>query len=648
MFKLFIFLFAFLFNFYVTEGKLPDLTPEKTIKISNEILQLHASQKEISPEIMKRIFHNYLEELDPLKTYLIKADIIEWLEPSDELLQKTIDEYKGGNFTAFNQMLDTMVRAIESRNEIDREVVITELLEKVDPKEFKDMKWIDSKEALRERLLKIRSLQVQTASKLNEELKEKSLQRIAKRQIKNEEELLNPDIDHRNKLVLTKVLKATAAALDSHTAYFTPEEAKQFMYSVQQRLFGIGAQLRDDINGFTVVKIVEGGPAHSGKALKEKDRIVAVDGEPVVGMGIEDAVELIRGKEDTSVVLTVIRTEGEGDNKKDVNLDIPIIRGEVIVKEARIEAAYEPFGDGIIAYLRLHTFYQDKDNSSSIDLTHEFNELKKDHKIKGVILDLRYNSGGVLPQAVEVAGLFITKGIVVSIKDNTGAIQHLRDLDSKTLWDGPLVILVNKASASASEIVAQTLQDYGRAIVVGDETTYGKGSFQTFTLNSLSGEVNPDGEYKVTRGRYYTPSGKTPQLEGVKSQIRLPGLLSEMEIGEKYSKYPLEGDQIKPNFEDDLSDVSFFLRDQMSFYYKNDLQKKTDRYTKHLDILKKNADYRISKNKNYQTFIKEIEKSKGQEEIVDEEVEEKQFGQNDLQLAEAINILKDLIILDKK
>ena len=235
----------------------------------------------------------------------------------------------------------------------------------------------------------------------------------------------------------------------------------------------------------------------------------------------------------------------------------------MVLKETRYETNYEPFGDGVIAYLRLYSFYQDPDSSSSSDLAKEIKKLKDSHKIKGIILDLRYNSGGMLSQAVEVTGLFITKGIIVSIKDDAGNVQHLRELDGKTAWDGPLMVLINRASASASEIVAQTLQDYGRALVVGDDHSYGKGSFQTFTLSSAkNGSVNPQGEYKVTRGRYYTVSGKSPQLHGVISDVLVPGPFSEMEIGEQYAKYPLEGDQIKENFNDDLSDIPFLSKRQ--------------------------------------------------------------------------------------
>ncbi|MEM1282579.1 MAG: S41 family peptidase [Chlamydiota bacterium] len=637
------FALVFLAFSFSIEAKLPDLTPEKTVKTTNEILKLHASYEEINPELMKRIFNNYLEELDPTKTYLIKSDIVQWLEPTDDLLQTSVTEFKVGDFKTFDEMYESMVCAIECRNGLDRDIDPENLPENVNAEEFKDMEWVATQDELMDRLLKIRSLQVETASKLNEELKEKSLKRIAKRQTKNEEEIVNPDPDHRKKLILTKVLKATASALDAHTSYFTPDEAKQFMINVQQRLYGIGAQLRDDVNGFSIVKVVEGGPAHQGKELKAGDRIIAVDGEPVVGMGIEEAVELIRGEENSPVVLTVIREGGEDESKEEKKLDITIIRGEVVLKEARFESSYEPYGDGVIAYLKLHTFYQDPESSSAIDLKKELEKLKDEHDIKGVILDLRYNSGGMLSQAVEVTGLFITKGVVVSIKDNTGHIQHLRDLDGKTIWDGPLVVLVNRASASASEIVAQTLQDYGRAIIVGDESTFGKGSFQTFTLNNQSGEVNPDGEYKVTRGRYYTVSGKTPQLSGVTSDVVLSGPLSESEIGEQFAKYPLEGDEIKANFDDDLSDVPFVQRDRVRMVYKYNLQPQLSRYNQHIDRLVKNSEYRIENNKNYQSFLKELKKKKKDV----EEDQEEEFGQNDLQLTESLNIMKDLIMLDE-
>lgn len=624
-------------------AKLPNITPEQATNKLNEITKAHATYHELTPVLVKRALVNYLDELDPTKTYFIESDIQPWLEPSNALLDKILSDYHQNRFDTFQAINKALIQAINRRHRLDKQIDLKALPTKVNPEEFKNMKWATSEDELLRRITRLKALQVETASKLNEELKEKSLQRIAKRQTLTEEEFLNPDPTYRQHLVLTDVLKAFASALDAHTAYFTPDEATQFMINVQQRLFGIGAQLRDDVNGFTVVKIVEGSPAARNKQLKVKDSIIAVNGEPVVGMDIIDVVEMIRGEENTPVTLTVIREEGEGETKKEEKLDITIPRGEVVLKETRFESSVEPFGDGAIAYLRLYSFYQDPESSSTDDITKALEKLRQEHSIKGVILDLRYNSGGLLSQAVGIAGLFITKGTIASIKDETGSIQHLRDLDGKTIWDGPLIILVNRASASASEIVAQSLQDYGRALIVGDDHTYGKGTFQTFTLNTTKeNAVNPQGEYKVTRGLYYTVSGKTPQLTGVASDIVVPGPLSEMEIGEKFAKYPLENDHIKPNFDDDLADVPYLQREKVRMLYKFNLQQPLHIYDKYLDILKKNSEERIKNNKSYQTLLKEIKKKEPfEEENLD------QLGQVDLQLTETYNIMQDLLYLQK-
>lgn len=626
------------------EGKLPELTPKNTKEKINEIMKAHATYKKATPILIKRTLQNFIDELDPTKTYFIESDIHEWLEPSDELLDHVLKEYNTNNFETFNQIHRKMVEAIQRRHELEKKIDFKNLPKHVKADEFKDMKWTNSEEDLLNRLIRIKALQSETATKLNEETKERSLQRIAKRQAKYEEEVLTTDPIQKQRLILTDILKAISSALDAHTAYFTPDEATQFMINVQQRLFGIGAQLRDDLNGFSVVKIVEGGPAFLSKELKVKDRIIAVNGEPVVGMDIVDAVDLIRGEENTPVTLTIIRESGDGTDKKEEKLDITLKRAEVVLKESRYESSFIPFGDGVIGYIRLYSFYQDPDSSSAADLATEIEKLKTEHHLKGLIFDLRYNSGGILSQAVSVTGLFITKGVVVSIKDDTGHIQHLRDLDGKTAWNGPLIVLTNRLSASASEIVAQTLQDYGRALIVGDDHTFGKGSFQTFTLNTTAKNdaVNPQGEYKVTRGRYYTVSGKTPQLNGVISDIVVPGPLSETEIGETFSKFPLDNDSISPSFDDNLDDIPYLQRDKIKMLYKFDLQPRLNFYEAYLEPLKKNSKLRIEKSKSYQEFLKELKKNNDTD-IEDDKSD--QFGQTDLQLYETYDIMKDLIFL---
>jgi carboxyl-terminal processing protease len=629
------------FSFYAY-AKLPDLKPNEVTSKAKEIMKAHASQKELTPVLTRRLLNNFLENLDPNKTYFTESDVDPWIHPSDELLDNVIKDFKNNQFSEFEKIQISLADAILKRQQIESKIDYNQLPKHVKAEEFKDTPWAKSEDELIERLKKIRSLQIDTAAKLNESMRENAMQRIKKRQQKYEEEGLSKNEGERKKSVYTNFLKALASALDAHTSYFTPAEATQFMINVQQRLFGVGAQLRDDINGFTVVKLVEGGPAALSKEIKVKDRIIAVDGEPVVGMDITDAVELIRGEEKTPVVLTVIRESTDSSGEKvEQKLDITLIRDEVVLKESRYKSSYEPYGDGVIGYLKLYSFYQDKESSSATDLEKQINELKEKHRLLGLILDLRYNSGGLLTQAVSVTGLFISKGIVVSIKDENGKVQHLRDLDGAIAWDGPLIVLVNRMSASASEIVAQTLQDYGRAIIIGDDHTYGKGSYQTFTLTTTENEqVNPQGEYKVTRGRYYTVSGQTPQLNGVLADIPVPGPLSESEIGEQYIKYPLENDHIKSNFDDDLADIPFLQRDKIKKLYKFGLQEKLDVYQPLINPLKQNSKRRLEANLNYQNLLKEIKKK---DDIDLENMED--FGQNDIQLEEGYQIMKDLLLI---
>lgn len=620
----------------IVGAKLPEITPHDVVTTMNQIMEAHVSHKALSPSLVQRALDRYLEELDPTKTYLLHSDVAKWIQATEPVLKTIQDKILKEDFTTFSEIHAQILPAIQRRNRLEAENQTKPLPKDVSIEEFKELDWAKNEEELSNRLIRIKALQVHATEKLDETSKEKALQRIVKRRLSREEELNCPQPLDRERFILSTVLKSFASSLDTHTAYFTPAEAAQFMIQVQQRLFGIGAQLRDDLNGFSIVKIIEGGPASRGGGLKVNDRIIAIDSEPVVGLDINDAVELIRGEEGTSVVLTVLRPLPEGEEK----LNLEIVRGEVVIKEARIESSIIPFGDGVIAHISLHSFYQDPLHSSSSDLYEEITKIRNEHTVKGIVLDLRQNSGGVLPQAVAVTGLFITKGIVVSIKDNNGSVEHLRDVDGRTAYDGPLIVLTSKASASAAEIVSQTLQDYGRAIVVGDDHTYGKGTFQTFTLDGIdAGKINPKGEFKVTRGKYYTVSGKSPQLVGVVPDILVPGIFSTMEIGEKYAKFPLENDAITENYQDDLSDIPVVQREQISWLYRFNLQPRLKNYTRFLPILKKNAEARIAEDYLYQKFLADLNES----ELETSQVE--LYSKNDVQLKETVNIMKDLILL---
>lgn len=616
-------------------AKPPEISPEDAFSTLRQMMDSHVYHKQLSPVLIQRALEHYLEGLDPTKTYFLEKEVEGWLHPVPAALEEIKEALESSNFSTFLEIHSHMLAAIQRRNCLEKKLESLPLPENVNIDEFKEVSWAQTEEQLLERLLRIKALQTQAAQKLDEESREKALQRIVKKRLSREDELATVNSEERLHHILSYTLKAFASSFDAHTAYFTPAEAAQFMVQVQQRLLGIGVQLRDDLNGFTIVKILEGGPASQNTGLMVNDRIIAINEEPIVGLETLEVVELIRGEEGSPLFLTVLR----GANEKH---EIKITRGEVILKEARISSTTIPFGEGVIAHISLHTFYQDPLHSSSSDLYEEISKIRKDSPLKGIILDLRFNSGGVLPQAVAVAGLFIAKGIVVSIKDNNGTIEHLRNIEGRTTYDGPLLILTSKASASAAEIVAQTLQDYGRAILVGDDHTYGKGTFQIFTLDgSNQGKINPKGELKVTRGRYYTISGKSPQLVGVEPDLLVPGFYSAMEIGERHSKNALETDTIPENFYDDLSDLPPAQRDQVGWLYRFNAQSRLKIFTRHLPILKKNSEFRLANDPFYQSFLVNLENEK----IETPQLEA--YIQNDPQLKETVNIMKDLILLLK-
>jgi len=619
----------------------PEITELDAKNKMEEILTSHVKYKIFNAEIAARALKCFLKELDPTKSYFLLDEIAPLEDPSDALINKIVNDYHNAKFTEFRKIMDLLSSAIERHRDIleDNEKVST----LPDPTPFKlaELEWQKNIDELKAQLLLIRSLQVDSVSKLSIEAQERYFQKIKKYRRAHEDNFLGEETKENQ--FISSVLKAISSALDTHTFYFTPQEANLFMIQVQKRLFGIGALLRDDLSGLTIMRIIDGSPAHHSKKIKEGDRIIAVDGDPIVGMDISDAVELIRGPQGTSVQLTLLRDlENEEEEKTTEKYDETIVRDEIVIKESRYDSSIEPFGNGAIAHLRLHSFYEDPKSSSAKDLEAALKKIQEEHNLKGVILDLRSNLGGLLSQAVHVAGLFMKKGIVVSTKDSSGKIIHFRHQGSHPVWDGPLLILTDRLSASSSEIVAQSLQDYGRALVVGDDHTDGKGSYQVSTVDvSGSRPINPTGEYKVTRGLYYTVSGKSPQLKGVLSDIGIPGGYSQSDIGEKYGDFPLEPGEIAPNFEDDFEDVHIFDRIRLKHLFKVGRQEKEALYEPYLKKLRLNSEERIKNSQNYQNFLKELEKPYHSSDSLEN------YGKNDLQLEEAINVMKDLLFLMK-
>ncbi|NGX31389.1 MAG: Tail-specific protease [Chlamydiae bacterium] len=627
----FFFLF-FLFPLFLL-AKAPDLTNKDVHVILNQIFREHAKYKELDEKIAQRALHLFIEELDLAKVYFTHDEVMRFLKPSKELTRKVVHEFKNKEYKTFFTICALMAQAIKRKEEFSKALKAKHLPNLVQVEEFKNMEFAKNTVCLLERQLRLKGLQYQAMKKLDEDLQDKYLERVEKYERNFEEQILEKDEKKRSNFVYSNILKAVAASLDAHTHYLTPQEATQFMIQVQGKVFGIGAQLQDDLNGLTITKIMKGGPCEKHGSIHLKDRIVAVDKEPIVGWSILDAVALIRGEKGKSVQLTIIRKDKD---KKEQKLDVEIIRDEIVIEEIRLEKEQIPFGDGVIGYFRLHSFYEDLKTSSAKDIEKGIKEMQKKN-LHGVILDLRDNSGGLLPSAIDVTSLFIRKGVVVSMKDNDGKIMHFRNLNAQVAYLGPLIVLVNKLSASGSEIVAQALQDYGRALIVG-ETSFGKGTAQMFTLDgSATGKVNPKGEFKVTKGVYYTVSGKSPQLVGVKPDIEMLGITNALELSEEFSKYPLENDQIQDHFDDELADIPFFQRQRLKEMYKIGRQKKEDLFAQYLDTLKTNQKVRTEKDQDYQAFLKALKNN-------DENYELKM---RDFQKEEAVALLKDFIFMQQ-
>lgn len=632
------------FSSYSIKVRPPELTPSITKKKMDEILHAHVSYKSLNSSLIKPLVEGYLDILDPLKTYLIHSEILEYISLTDEMCEQIKNDIQKEDFTIFEKIYNIMIFAIARRNRLEENIPLVPPEKKVSLEEFKNSSWPETEEMLTERLVQLRILQTESCNQ-DRNTREQLVQKINKKRLIKEQELISYSPEFQKKHMLALVLKSFASSLDSYTVYFTPTETQSFIIQVQQRLFGIGAQLRDDLNGFTVVRLLEGSPVEKCGSIKKGDKIIAVNDEPVIGLDIVDAVELIRGPKGSPVTLTFSREHFEKEKLVSTEVfNVDVTREEIILNESRFETNIEPFGDGIIAHLRLFSFYQDPNSSSVEDLKKEILRLSKEHNLLGIILDLRSNPGGLLPQAVAVAGLFVKKGIIASVKGKHEQIQHLRNLHGSVVWEGPLIVLTNRASASASEIVAQSLQDFGRAILIGDDYTFGKGSYQTFTLEPSINQnirINPQGEFKVTRGRYYTVSGKSPQFTGTKTDIEVPGILSKLEVGERFTKNPLKNDSIPPNFQDTLSDLSIIQKKRLQKIYLNDLQKPLIMYHPYLDILKKNSHLRIQQDSAYQNFLTNLSDS----DILESNCES--LGQCDLQLKETISIMKDLLILMK-
>ena len=345
-------------------------------------------------------------------------------------------------------------------------------------------------------------------------------------------------------------INSIVVQFDPHTYYLAPSDKDRFDTSMSGKFEGIGARLSKRNQQVKIVEVISGGPVWRDELLKVGDAILKVgqEGEEAVdisGMVLDDAVKLIKGPKGTNVYLTVKRVDG--------TIEVVTVTRDVVELEetyARSSLIKDESGSyGLIELPKFYINFQDyNQRNAATDVKKELEQLKKNN-VKGIILDLRNNGGGSLKTVVDMTGYFIEEGPVVQVKSTGGRKEVLKDIDPSIIWDGPLVVLVNEFSASASEILAAALQDYNRAIILGSEQTFGKGTVQNvIDLNRMiSGGTYGDlGALKVTTDKFYRINGGSTQLEGVKSDVVFPDRYAQVDMGEKDQDNPLSWDRITP------------------------------------------------------------------------------------------------------
>lgn len=631
-------------------------------RIMKQILSQHVEKNKITSTILQHALKIYIEQFDPNRMYLLQGEIEPFIHLTQQQLEEIINEYEKSSLEIFDQLNVKIQEAIRRsrrlRTGIEAEAKKTlfhlQNRNEVFFTENTPLTFAQTIDELKIRLFQNLKKYVEAQFQRYGDLivshrKEEIIQSYELSLRANENQYLYEDgagnplpaVEQENLFAL-HILKALASSLDSHTSFYPAREAYDLRVRLEKEFQGIGLILKEEGSGVAVSRLLEDAPAAKSGLINPGDILLEIDGKSVMGYPFEKVMELLHQSKKSSVKLTFKRKGADGAPERVFTVDLK--RELIILNNGRVEVSSENIGNGIIGKITLHSFYQGDGVSSEEDVRKAIESLNKKGPLKGLILDLRENGGGFLSQAVKVAGLFITNGVIVISKYANGKERIYRDVDSRESYDGPLIILTSKATASAAEIVAQALQDYGVALIVGDEQTYGKGTIQTQTVT----DNQSSSYFKVTVGKYYTVSGKTPQKQGVKADIVVPSRWNHAMIGEEYLD-SANSDTIPNLYEDTLKDLPDDTKGWYLKYYIPKLQKKETNWRMMLPTLEKNSEYRIKNNKNYQLYLKG-EQSLEADNEEDEEYgtvskKKKDVGVDDLQVQEANNILKDMILL---
>ena len=536
--------------------------------VSYVLDKLHYDPKIINDDFSINVYEDFIDAVDSQRRFLLKSD----LELFSQYRLSIDDQIKSSDITFFNLVYETLKIRIDEVESFYEEVLFTpfnfDINEEIDldyeNQEYADD--IDELKTLWRKRLKLSALDGFASKKeinvdeekikLDSEIEKESRKSISD----NLRDFFQFNSELERKDWFSIYLNSIVSQYDPHTTYFAPEAKEIFDQNISGKFQGIGARLFKRNQQVEISEVIIGGPVWRDNLLNVGDIIIAVaqskDEEPqeISLMKLSDATDLIKGEKGTNVYLTVKRVDG-GIEQVEITRDIVELE-ETYAKSSFIKDDKNKYG-----LINLPRFYVDFDDygerNAASDIKKEIVSLKN-KGINGLILDLRNNGGGSLKTVVDITGFFIEKGPVVQVKSIGGRKEILRDNDPSVLWDGPLVILVNEFSASASEILAAALQDYNRAVILGSKQTYGKGTVQNIIdlNNVISGNTYGDlGSLKITTDMFYRVNGGSTQLEGVKSDLIFPNRYSYVDIGEKDLDNPLNWNQIDPARYDNSSKI---------------------------------------------------------------------------------------------
>ncbi|MBW8358787.1 MAG: carboxy terminal-processing peptidase [Weeksellaceae bacterium] len=669
------------------------------VSVKNTLSYLHYSPRPINDAYSQEVYDKYFEMVDFGKRYFLQADMDEFSKHKTKL-----DDYLNkGDLTFYKLTVDRLYQRVDDIDKITQDIFSKPINLNEDETlvlEHKIKKSPSSKEEQYNewrKFIKYNILQEMETLNSREETQRKKKDSVQKFGLKDtiKLEILSPEqkltkatgevkdylgetftrFKKRKKMDwFTVYMNAYSEVFDPHTNYFSPRDKEDFDVNFTGKVIGIGAIIQEKKGNLYLGALSIGAPAWKSKQLAEGDRILKVRTLPgkeavnVVGMLSDEAVRLIRGKEGTQVTLTV--------EKKDKTIkEVTMIREEVAMEDTYARSIIINSKDGKkYGFINLPGFNAEFDKeggrNASDDIKNEIIKLKAQN-VQGIILDLRNNGGGSLTEVGDIMGLFMNAGPYVQVKDGNGKIQTLRNKTNSAVWTGPLAIMQNELSASASEILAGAMQDYGRAVVVGSPQSFGKGTVQTFVdLNRFLNTNDDFGSLKLTIQKFYRITGESTQKKGIESDIQMKDFFTYSEIGERYDDNALAWDKIpsvtfqtvnginipkmKQNSAQRMALNTNYQLLLESAQWKENLEKEhsiTVNQAKFFEVMKQRKDQikkfekldKFSNGLSFAIYPQEVERQKTDEAFKKKTENWTKMLGKDLYLQEAVNIISEMI-----